>query len=209
MRDQRCRICLEEGNFESIFRVNGSLQLSTKIMSLTNVAIHPNDGLPSTICLPCTEKLENCVAFVEQCIKSDSYLRSNFHKNVNGISTDNDVEFEDKILKGNNTTRNDLIINSSTVTNFNADKECTDNTNDNDENDILENVKIECKKSQKQQCFKCGKVMSSRFRLKTHLRTHTGERPHTCPHCNKDFSLAQNLKVHLRIHTKTHGREEF
>ena len=34
-----------------------------------------------------------------------------------------------------------------------------------------------------------------------HMRTHTGERPHRCPHCQKAFKRSGQLTTHIRIHT--------
>ncbi|XP_038211199.1 gastrula zinc finger protein XlCGF8.2DB [Zerene cesonia] len=76
----------------------------------------------------------------------------------------------------------------------NVNTKCEIITND-------ELINTQSVKSRKQQCFTCGKVMSSRYRLKTHLVTHTGERPFSCSQCGKKFSLAQTLNVHMRIHT--------
>ena len=50
-------------------------------------------------------------------------------------------------------------------------------------------------------CNYCGKIVSSKFYLKTHLYTHTGEKPYKCQHCNKRFSLSGHLQRHLRTHT--------
>ncbi|KAL3313982.1 hypothetical protein Ciccas_007410 [Cichlidogyrus casuarinus] len=50
-------------------------------------------------------------------------------------------------------------------------------------------------------CFVCGKAYARPSTLKTHLRTHSGERPYKCLTCHKTFSQAANLTAHLRTHS--------
>lgn len=52
-----------------------------------------------------------------------------------------------------------------------------------------------------EQCFDCGKVFVHSGYLKTHMRTHRGERPHVCDVCDMKFGQACNLASHMRIHT--------
>lgn len=50
------------------------------------------------------------------------------------------------------------------------------------------------------QCGVCGKVFSGRSRkhnLKQHILTHTGERPHPCPHCPYRSSHRPTLRRHI------------
>jgi uncharacterized Zn-finger protein len=61
-------------------------------------------------------------------------------------------------------------------------------------------VKYEDKK-RKLPCTFCPKYFDRPSLLTRHIRTHTGERPHSCNHCSKSFSTSSSLNTHVRIHS--------
>ncbi|XP_040071813.1 zinc finger protein 182 [Ixodes scapularis] len=50
-------------------------------------------------------------------------------------------------------------------------------------------------------CGSCSYVTQRRGNMVTHQRTHTGERPFSCPHCPSEFAVKCTLKRHLLTHS--------
>lgn len=50
-------------------------------------------------------------------------------------------------------------------------------------------------------CGQCGMCFPHPSNLKSHMQTHTGERPFCCSLCGRSFTKLSNLKAHRRVHT--------
>ncbi|XP_028160489.1 zinc finger protein 32-like [Ostrinia furnacalis] len=186
-----CRICLthsvDHTNMFNIFSKEDKVMISTKLMLIAKIEIYSDDGLPTMICSKCLTLLNNCLDFIDLCRVSDQQLRASLKNKLeltnHQTDTYDSVNSDDDSMKiEQNSTDEGTIYDSKVIAKIpkNIDKK---------------------KRGKKQQCSICGRVMSSSYRLKTHLVTHSGTRPYSCPHCGKHFSLPENLKVHLRTHT--------
>ncbi|KNE70796.1 hypothetical protein AMAG_14914 [Allomyces macrogynus ATCC 38327] len=55
-------------------------------------------------------------------------------------------------------------------------------------------------------CKTCGKVFRRIYNLKSHIKTHSNERPHACSLCGKAFLRKADMFRHMKIHLKEKDR---
>ena len=58
-------------------------------------------------------------------------------------------------------------------------------------------------------CEQCSKSFPTRSRLKRHMITHSGEKPHHCQYCNKSFSRKDTLSSHMKVHEKPTKAQQY
>ena len=64
--------------------------------------------------------------------------------------------------------------------------------------DLLASRKI----AARYQCSECGKCCTTKWKLDTHFRVHSGERPFECEICGKKFNAKGNMRTHMITHYK-------
>lgn len=67
--------------------------------------------------------------------------------------------------------------------------------------DLIDHNQLEHHQLRPCKCHVCGNRVADQYKLKLHMRTHSGERPYTCNICNKGFTQKGSLNTHLILHS--------
>ncbi|ODQ79871.1 hypothetical protein BABINDRAFT_23297, partial [Babjeviella inositovora NRRL Y-12698] len=49
-------------------------------------------------------------------------------------------------------------------------------------------------------CEQCGKSFNRPYNLRSHMKTHSTDKPHACQYCNRRFARTHDRKRHELLH---------
>ena len=70
----------------------------------------------------------------------------------------------------------------------------------NNQANVKDPMRMANNKAKSRKCNQCDYGSSRADHLRTHMKTHSGEKPNKCNQCDFASSQAGNLRTHLKIH---------
>ncbi|KAL3282401.1 hypothetical protein HHI36_005586 [Cryptolaemus montrouzieri] len=189
--DRICRTCKCEAKvvrsvFETFENVDSTTHIHEMLMACAAVQVGCDDGLPSSICEKCVQKLQAAYFFKKQCESSDASLRE-YAKTIKEGDIKPLLSTLDEDDKNNYLEK--FIKENSAKTKLAEQEARTDFI------ELLENNQMVLT------CRECGKVFTTLEGLKCHKRLHTGAL-FKCKYCDKEYTRQNHLQRHELSHNR-------
>lgn len=192
MSFERCRSCMGNCNeCQALFSLTKQIMETSYaklLANVTGVSIELGDGLPDSMCLPCTDRLLAAFDFIQTCKDSDRALRQKRAADPINVNEDS-LDFEDDNVEMS-------IDKSHECQQCHQSFEAISLLNKH-----IKNVHVDRASRIKYPCEICGKEFYRKSDLIVHGRIHTGEKPYACEYCPMKFTQSGGLIEHRKIHT--------
>uniref|UniRef100_A0A2A4J6N3 Protein krueppel n=1 Tax=Heliothis virescens TaxID=7102 RepID=A0A2A4J6N3_HELVI len=217
MKTNLCRLCCQNEGTVYIFNSKvEDIEVSSKIMyCCPNINIKGDDGLPSSICNNCNEDLAICYQFILKCEASDKKLRSQCLalKVISKVMSDlGDCEPKLEVKsEAGDSDGEQLYVEDEDIPleQIKLEQLPTVEPNIIPRKRRTYTVRSKCKDMLAYPCANCGRAFANPSTYKVHMRSHTDEKPHSCPMCDKKYKDSSALKRHIdNAHSQIPRRRE-
>lgn len=209
-----CRLCLgTNGRMEDLFFNESDEHLSEKIFQCTTVQMVPANGIISSICSMCKQRLTELYQFREQCMRCEEIFQSKVEKMENVT-----IEVEPDIFGLHSDDENGESYISAGSIDIKDEPECWNGMDFEDamgvnggaflirstshvDQEVEDDSFVENHDDSNDKFDKLYTLTPAELDLKS-LVVYIKDKKHwKCPHCEKYFNQSGNLKSHINTHT--------